>query len=596
MLSELRISNLAIIDELQLTFAPGMNVLTGETGAGKSIIMRAIGVLCGERAVADLIRSAAEEAEIEGRFDLADTGTDFLEENGVPVADELLLRRVITRSGKGRTYVNGRLSTAAVLSQLGTRLLHVYGQHEHALLLKPESHLDLLDVFAQLDAPCARMAEAYAAFRTAADRLASLTAGADAARQRLELLRYQMKELRDAQPACGEEAQLQHEREVQRHAEKLTLTCRQSEAALYSADDAIAGALARVAAQLEEAGRIDPAFGESAELLRQAAAQVEDVGMQLQRAGERIRHDPERLEQIDERLALLGRLKRKYACEADALPDRLAAVADELTRLEDAGSDLAGARLETLACAGRAWDVAKELSHARQAAASRLEKRMADELRTLGMKGAVFRVVFTVAASDGPQPGAHRLDPTDAVTAGLRPAGADVVQFYLSANPGEEPKPLARIASGGELSRIMLALKALTVGTGEVATLIFDEVDAGIGGAVAEAVGKRLHTLGRERQVLCITHLPQIAAQADHHFVVEKRVNKGRTTTSARALKADDRVRELTRMLGGTSTIESLRAPLDRGPRPAGVGVKHAHRPDPSASSAVVSAAEAPVE
>jgi len=559
MLSELRISNVAIIDELQLTFAPGMNVLTGETGAGKSIIMRAIGVLCGDRATTDLVRTDAEEAEIEGRFDLADTGTEVLQESGLPVADEVVMRRVIARSGKGRAYVNGRLATAAVLGQLGARLLHVYGQHEHALLLKPESHLELLDLFAKLEAARAEMAEVYATFRQAADRLAALTAGGDAARQRLELLRFEVKELRDAQLASGEEAQLHQAREVQRHAEKLTHICRQSEDALYSADDAIAGGLARIATQLTEAGRIDPTFGESADLLRQAAAQVEEVGLQLQRAGERIRHDPERLEEIEERLALLGRLKRKYDCEADALLDRLTEAEAELTRIGDSGADIAGARLETLACAGRAWDVAKELSRARQAAATKLEKRMAEELRTLGMRGAIFRAVFTVAASDGPQPGAHRSDPADTATAGLTVAGADVVQFYLSANPGEEPKPLARIASGGELSRIMLALKALTAGAGEVATLIFDEVDAGIGGAVAEAVGKRLHALGRERQVLCITHLPQIAAQADHHFAVEKRVIKGRTTTTARALAADDRVRELARMLGGSAGAESER-------------------------------------
>ena len=559
MLSELRISNVAIIDELQLTFAPGMNVLTGETGAGKSIIMRAIGVLCGDRAATDLIRGDAEEAEIEGLFDLADTGTEVLSDNGLPVSDELVMRRVIARSGKGRAYVNGRLATAAVLAQLGNRLLHVYGQHEHALLLKPESHLELLDLFARLDAPRAQMADAYAAFREAADRLAALTAGGEAARQRLELLRFQVKELRDAQLVCGEETQLQRERDVQRHAEKLTLICRQSEEALYSGDEAMAGGLARIAAQLQDAGRIDPAFGEQAEILRQAAAQVEEVGVQLQRAAERIRHDPQRLEQIEERLALLGRLKRKYDCEADTLLDRLVEMEDELTRIEEAGSDIAGARVETLARAGRAWDVAKELSRARQTAAAKLEKRMADELRTLGMKAAVLRVMFIVAASDGPQPGAHHLDPTDAVTAGLTTAGADVVQFYLSANPGEEPKPLARIASGGELSRVMLALKALTAGAGDVATLIFDEVDAGIGGAVAEAVGKRLQVLGRERQVLCITHLPQIAAQADHHFAVEKRVTKGRTTTTARALNADDRVRELARMLGDNAGAESER-------------------------------------
>jgi len=229
----------------------------------------------------------------------------------------------------------------------------------------------------------------------------------------------------------------------------------------------------------------------------------------------------------------------------------------ELAQLETSGTDLAAARHETLERVATAWDVARELSRARQAVAAKLEKQMAEELRALGMRGAVFRVIFKVAASGGPQRGSA--DPITGETSGLGAAGADVVEFYLSANPGEDPKPLARIASGGELSRIMLALKALTAGEGDASTLIFDEVDAGIGGGVAEAVGKRLQALGRARQIVCLTHLPQIAALADHHFAVEKHVIKGRTVTSARALASDARVRELTRMLGGSATAESQR-------------------------------------
>jgi DNA repair protein RecN (Recombination protein N) len=557
MLRELRISNFAIIDELQLSFAAGMNVLTGETGAGKSIIMRAIGLLCGDRGSTDLIRTDAEEAEIEGLFEIGDGA--WLEACGLAPIDELLVRRIINRSGKGRAYLNGSLATAGVLGQLGDRIIHVYGQHEHALLLKPESHLELLDQFADLAPQRTRMAGAYAAFRDAADRLAALLASGDATRQRLELLRFQVKELRDAQPAHGEERELHQERDLQRHAEKLMALCRQSEEALYSGDHAVAAGVGRIAAQLRDAERIDAALHDSAELLGQAEAQIEEVALQLRRAAERIRHDPERLEEIEARLALLGRLKRKYECDADGLAERLAEFDAEIGRLEHAGLDVSAARQDSVTCAAQAWEVAKELSRVRQAAAGALEKRMADELRALGMRGAVFRVVFTVAASDGPQPGAHGKESADPATAGLSPAGGDVVQFYLSANPGEEPKPLARIASGGELSRIMLGLKALTAGAGDVPTLIFDEVDAGIGGAVAEAVGKRLRALGRSRQVLCITHLPQIAAQADHHFAVEKRVVKGRTTTTARALRADERVRELTRMLGDNAGAESER-------------------------------------
>jgi DNA repair protein RecN (Recombination protein N) len=554
MLRELRINNFAIIDELALTFTVGMNVLTGETGAGKSIITRAIGLLCGARATADLIRTDTEEAEIEGLFDL-EGDHSLLADSGLAPSDELLVRRVISRSGKGRIHINGSPVTAAMLSHLGSRLIHVYGQHEQALLLKPDNHLEFLDEFGTLAERRAQMVEAYEAFRAAADRLAEVTAGSEAARQRLDLLRFQVGELQEAHPVHGEEQELQQEREIQRHAEKLARVCQQGEEALYSSDQAIATTLARLAAQLRDAGRIDPAFRGSADLLQQTATQVEEVALDLRRTAEHIRHDPERLEQIEERLALLGRLKRKYACEADELADRLADLEAEMTSLEGAGVDATALKQDVLARVAQAWSVARELSRARQAAAAQLEKRMAEELRTLGMRGGVFRAVFAVAASDAPQ--AKWSDDRSPGDARLSALGADTVEFYFSANTGEDPRPLARIASGGELSRIMLALKTLTAGAGEVPTLIFDEVDAGIGGAVAEAVAKRLHDLGRSRQVLCITHLPQIAALGDHHFAVEKRVTKGRTTTNVRQLDADDRIRELTRMLGGHASAES---------------------------------------
>ena len=566
MLSELRITNFAIIDELTLAFAPGLNVLTGETGAGKSIITRAIALLCGARAAADLIRTDAEEAEIEGLFDLegdlsalGDSGSPLggLPLSGLAASGELLVRRVVNRSGKGRVHVNGSLATTGLLSQLGSRLIHVYGQHEQALLLKPDTHLDFLDEFGKLAAERAQMAAAYAAFRDAADRFAALTANQEASRQRLELLRFQVNELREVRVEPGEEQALQQERELQRHAEKLAGICRQGEETLYSSEQAISAGLARVIAQLRDGGRVDPALRNSAELLQQAAAQVEEVALDLRRTGERIRHDPERLEQIEDRLASLNRLKRKYACDADVIPERLAGLEAELAELDGASVDATALRQEVLTRVTAAWSVARELSQARQAAAVKLEKRMVEELRVLGMRGAVFRAMFTVAATDAPQ--ANWADTRSPGATGLGTLGADVVEFYLSANPGEDPKPLARIASGGELSRIMLALKTLTAGAGEVPTLIFDEVDAGIGGTVAEAVGRRLHDLGRSRQVLCVTHLPQIAALADHHFAVEKRVLKGHTTATARALDGEQRVLELSRMLGGSATTESQR-------------------------------------
>lgn len=544
MLRELRIGNFAIIDQMTLSFGPGLNVLTGETGAGKSIITRAIGLLCGERASADLIRTDADEAEIQGLFE-PDDAAAILAECGLPEAGEILVRRVIGAGGKGRVYVNGGMATAGLLARLGERLIHIYGQHEQALLLKPESHLSFLDEFGRLTALGARMASAYEAYRQARDRLDDLTKGAEERRQRLDLLRFQVDELRAAQPSAGEEQELHLERERRRHAEKLTVVYRQSEEALYSADESISSALGRIAAQLRDAARIDPALASEVDLLQQSIAQVEEVSAALRRSADRLEHDPERLEQIEERLALLSRLKRKYACEADDLVERFAALEEELHRFDASDVDLDALRKDVADKEEAAWIVARDLTRKRREAARRLQTRMVDELAALGMEGAVFRVEF-----EGPQEG-------NGETATLSATGADVLEFHLSANPGETPRPLARIASGGELSRIMLALKALTAGAGDVPTLIFDEVDTGIGGAVAEAVGKRLHALGRSRQVLSITHLAQIAALADHHLAVEKRITKGRTVSRAQMLDHEQRVREVARMLGGGVKAES---------------------------------------
>ena len=547
MLRELRIHNLAIIDEIQLSFDAGMNVLSGETGGGKSIIMRAIGLLCGARATPDLLRTDADEAAIEGLFELSESDRGALTEAGLDPDGEVLVRRVISRSGKGKVYINGGLATTGLLAQLGSRLIHVYGQNEQALLLKPESHVDYLDEFGKLGSLRARSAESWACARAAEAHLGRLLESGESARQRLDLLQFQLHELRDANVATGEEAQLQREREVQRHAERLSQTCLQGEEALYSGEQAIAAALGRTLNQLQEAARIDPTFNETIELLRSAATNIDEAALQLRRAGGRLEHDPARLIEIEERLALLSRLKRKYGCDGDGLAAKLAGFENELSVLETAGFDVASARASAEAAAAAAWKIARQLTQERSRAAAQLEKKVAQELAAVGMRGAVFRVVFAAAAAS----------PAETTTAGLSASGADQIEFYLSANPGEDPKPLARIASGGELSRIMLALKTLTAGAGEVPTLIFDEVDAGIGGAVAEAVGQRLRALAASRQILCITHLPQIAAQADHHFAVEKRVTKGRTRSTARVLDADERVAEIARMLGSEATAES---------------------------------------
>jgi DNA repair protein RecN (Recombination protein N) len=534
MLRELRIRDIAIIDDLALTFGPGLNVITGETGAGKSIILQSLALLCGARSSPDLIRGDAEEALVEGLFECtpSDEVRDAL---GLDADDDVLIRRQLARTGKGRIQINGGPTTLALLGRLGEHLVHLYGQHEQSLLLRSSSHRELLDRFGELAAVAARVATAYAAFSAARRRRDEVAAHATALGERRDLLEFQQRELSAAAPRAGEEAALRAERELLRHAGRLQSVCRDGEASLYSGQGAMVVALARLHVQLAELADIASPLAPIAELVESGRLQLEEAALQLRAAAARLDADPARLETVEDRLALLQGLGRKYGGDADRLPELLAAIERDLAALATQASDAAAAEAEVQAQRDAALTVARELSAARHAATRRLERAMVAELAALGMRGAVFRV--ELAANE------------DALSAD----GIDRAEFLLSANPGEPPKPLARVASGGELSRIMLALKALTAAVGETPVLIFDEVDAGIGGAVADAVARRLKTLAQNRQLLCITHLAQIAAYADHHFAVEKQQSGRRTLTRARALDADARIAEVSRMLGGST-------------------------------------------
>ncbi len=538
MLRELRIRDFAIIDDLALSFRAGLNVITGETGAGKSIILQALALLCGARAAPDLIRSAADEASIEGLFECALPG-EFRMALGLE-GDEILVRRHLSRTGKSRIYVNGSPATLALLAQLGDHLVHIYGQHEQALLLRPASHLALLDRFAALGAQRERMAAAHADYRAARERVETLDRERAALAERRDLLEFQYAELSAAAAAAGEEAEGRRERELLRHAERLQQVCRDGEAMLYSGHAATVSALGRLSTQLSELAAIAAPLASAAELIDTARVQLEEAARELRATGDRLAADPDRLDAVEARLQLLARLSRKHGVPSDELPGVCVALGRDLATLESQSGEVAGAQQEVVARERAALALARELSAARGAAARRLERRMASELTALGMRGAVFRVDQEVPADA-------------AAIAALGPTGIDTLEYGLSANPGEAPRPLARVASGGELSRIMLALKALTASIGETPILIFDEVDAGIGGAVADAVARRLKTLARNRQLLCITHLPQIAAYADDHYAVEKRKHGSRTIAHARALASDERIAEVSRMLGGSA-------------------------------------------
>jgi DNA repair protein RecN (Recombination protein N) len=534
MLRELRIRDFAIIDDLTLTFREGLNVITGETGAGKSIILRALALLCGGRAAPDLIRSSAPEASIEGLFD-SRLPAEVLEPFGLAPDDDLLLRRQIARTGKGRIHVNGSPATLALLDRFGDHLVHIYGQRDQSLLLRPQSHLDFLDRFGDLSGRRGHMHGAHAALVAARRRLQQLEAERSARNDRADLLGFQIQELAGARVRSDEEAELGRRRELIRHAERIARLCAEGEATLYSGEAAMAGELARLAARLSELRRVVPDLFGPIELIETARVQLEEAARDLGATVQKTQFDPAELDEVEERLALLKRLSRKYGVPSPELPALLTELEAEQARLETRETDLAAARAAVAECEREALVVAHDLSAARAETAGRLEAEMQGELAVLGMPDARFRVVREAATTDGD----------------IDASGIDRLDFHLSANPGEPPLPLARIASGGELSRIMLALKALTAFASGTSILIFDEVDAGIGGAVADAVGLRLKKIASTRQLLCITHLPQIAAYADHHYCVEKHSRRGRTVAEARLLEPADRVRELSRMLGG---------------------------------------------
>jgi DNA repair protein RecN (Recombination protein N) len=534
MLLTLSITNFAIIDRLEVEFGPGYNVLTGETGAGKSIVMDAIGLLLGDRARPELIRTGCEEATVEALFDLAGRADlqAAVAAAGFPAGDDLVLRRIVNRGGRSRAYVNGSLATLGQLQPLTEQLVAVCGQHEHQGLLAREAHLALVDRFGGHVPLLEEYRGCFLAWRETGEQLARLATAERERAQRLDLLRYQLEEIDGAQPSPGEDEALAAERLLLQNAERLAAVANGGYETLYAADGAICARLGRLAGELEGLAGIDPALGALAETLRQALYTLEDAAAQLRSHLGRISFEPGRQEEVEARLALLATLKRKYGASLATVFDHRATIEAELHQLEHAEqtrTDLEAAQLRqqmALLEAGR------RLTAARHAAGRALSSAMQRELADLAMTAAQFELQLSAL----PEPGA---------------LGLERGEFLLAPNRGEALLPLARIASGGELSRILLALKRVAPGQEQVPTLIFDEVDAGIGGATATAVGEKLRAVSRSAQVLCVTHLPQVAAGADRHFLVCKREVAGRTVAGVERLDCEARVAEMARMLGG---------------------------------------------
>ena len=535
MLTELRIQDFAVIDRLSVNLGPGLNALTGETGAGKSIIVGALSLILGERASADVVRTGADRAIVEGVFDVGsiEPVQRILADNGIELEDGLLIiRREINANGRGRVWVNGAASTVSLLAQLGTYLVDLHGQHEHQSLLHAAQQRALLDAYANAEALADSVAREYRRLRDARARLDDLDERIRATEQRADFLRFQLEEIDRAKLRPGEEEELETEANRLEHAGELASLAESLHVELYAGERAVAARLTEVRRTLEHLTRIDPTLQQWRETVESALYGLEEMGREMGEYASSIEHDPARLDVLRRRQDLLFRLKRKYGPELDDVLRTADLARNELNSLENAELDRSAIEREIAEASQALAAAAASLSKARRTGAKKLEQAIARVLPDLGMSGARFLVQLDSL----PECGAH---------------GAEDVAFLIAVNAGFEPRPLARVASGGEMSRVMLALKTELARLDRIPTLVFDEIDAGIGGLVANQVGEKLKDVAASHQVFVITHLPQIASRAHTHLLVQKTTRGGITATDVQPLDGADRVRELARLLGG---------------------------------------------
>src|SRR5438309_9885754 len=545
MLREIRIRNFAVIDSVSASFSPGLNVLTGETGAGKSMLIDAILLVRGARAQADVIRGDSETATVEALFDVepGSSAAAVLHDAGLALDEgQLVLRRELARSGRHRAFVNDAAVTVGLLERLGDHLVEVHGQHEHQRLLEPARQLELLDRFADTEELRERVAGLVATFRAARAETERMRAAERDRAQREDLLRFQLSELDGARLRPGEEEELRQERRRRQHADKLTAGLADVAALLDDDRDSATARLHRAARVLGDLARLDPAFAAPIEPLDAAQAQLEEVRAAVRGLRDSVTLEPGRLEGIDERLDALTRLKRKYGDTEEAMLKFRDEVAAELDRLARHEEILAAEERRLGELQAELGQAATTLSERRRAATEGLGPAVERELRALGMERSRLRIELERAEREEGSP-----------------RGPERVEVRLSTNPGEEVRPLARVASGGELSRTMLALTTVLAKADRVPTMVFDEVDAGIGGRVAAVVAQKLAAVAAGRQVLCVTHLAPIAARADHHVRVTKTVRAGRSRVALEGLAGDARVEEIARMLAGERVTDTAR-------------------------------------
>ncbi|MGQ0539254.1 MAG: DNA repair protein RecN [Gemmatimonadaceae bacterium] len=543
MLTELRIRDFAIIQDVQLILEAGLNVLTGETGAGKSIVVGALGLLLGERASADSVRTGAKRARVEALFEVAGGRAllDELDGRGIDAADGVvILAREVLAGGRSRAWINGTPVTAATLARIARDLVNVHGQHESQTLLQPDAQRDILDVFGEATLECTRVAKAHDALAQVRREWATLAEQRRDVERRADYLQHVAAEIAAAALRPGEDTALAEEAQRLTHVAELRAHVERLRDALDGSDAAL-GRIALARRELTAAERIDASLGRHGEQLDAAYYALDELRRELEHYAGNLAADPERLREVEDRRDTIFRLSRKYGASIEEILQTADAARHDLTLLDSASLDLAALEERAARLTGELSEAATALSGKRQMSAERLSSAVDAILPELGMAGGSFEVAFVRL----PQIGPH---------------GAEDVEFRVTLNVGHESRPLARVASGGELSRLMLAVTTLLARLGGVPTLVFDEVDSGIGGRVALQVGAALHRLAAQRQVLVITHLPQIAARAHRHIVVEKAARGGTTTADVHAVDEERRVRELARMLGGDAERAVSRA------------------------------------
>jgi DNA repair protein RecN (Recombination protein N) len=554
MLRELHIENLAIIDQLRIDFHEGLNVLTGETGAGKSIILNALNLILGDRVKDDIIRSHEEEGLVEALFDIAANPQirQWLGEKGIEAEDTVVIKRVLSRKDKSKIYINGQLATLQMASLIAEELLNIYGQHQHQVLKKVENHLEILDEFGGLLPLKAEFQEVYREQRGLAKRLEALKDERERGERERDLWAFQLKEIEAAALKSGEEEGLKQELHLMKNAQRLQQLAGSSERLLYSEGNSIVEKLGKVESDIGALAELDPSIASLKGAVSSALLQLEEASGELKGYLAKIDMDPNRLEEIELRFDELQRLKRKYKA---ATVEEILAYKERIDRgvqgTADLEAEIAQLERKKQEGAGQVREQAQRLSQARKEAGLMLKQEIEAELATLAMERTTFEVEMKAVAAGG--------DALDVDGAFVGPRGAEEIEFLISPNLGEEPRPLSKIASGGELSRLMLAIKKILTKGAVDQTLVFDEVDAGIGGHTAEVVGHKLRDLARYHQILCVTHLPQIAAFGKSHYQVSKREAEGRTMTSVERLQGDMVVEEIARMLGGKGVTAATR-------------------------------------